>query len=321
MKEKSNFPLVSIITPAYNAMPFLKTTIESVLNQEYPNLEHIVFDGGSTDNSIEVLKSYSHLTWFSEKDRGQSHAINKGFAIAKGEIIGWVNADDTYEPNAILDAVNFLVENPEYDLVGTDMNIIDENDNKIGITLSGELDALELLNSNPIKQTTVFMRRTIIDKLIGVKEEFHFVMDQELWLRIAMSGFKFKYLKGKVFANFRLVKGTKTFESGPEFILEWHNHVLNVLVNSYFDYLTQEQKNKLIKKSHSKLFFSKFLQSIERKERINMVKNFIFTIQKNPPIFRNLGLWKFLLFGLLDININRLNKFKKNEKGYDKRNI
>lgn len=320
MQEISTYPLVSIITPAYNAMPYLEKTIKSVLNQHYPNLEHIVMDGGSKDSSVETMKFYNHLTWFSEEDRGQSHALNKGFTLAKGEIIGWLNADDTYEPNAIRDAVNFFEQNPEYDLVGTDMFIIDENDQVIGRTPSGDLDPLELLSVNPIKQPTVFMRRRVIDQLQGVDEKLHYVMDQEFWLRAGMHGFKFKNLDGKVFANFRLMKGTKTFDMGPLFTQEWHALTSKVLEEPFFNKLPQQQKRKILNASHAKVYLAKMLQSVEQKNKPAIIRYFFQTVLESPKIMANRGLWKFLVFGLIGKKVDRLKKFRTNEEDYAKRN-
>src|SRR6058998_2090201 len=101
-------PGFSIITPSFNQARFLEENIQSVLTQAGVSVEHIVVDGGSTDGTVEILKSYPHLRWISEPDRGQSHALNKGFRMATGEILGWLNADDSYEPSAVAEAVAAL---------------------------------------------------------------------------------------------------------------------------------------------------------------------------------------------------------------------
>ena len=105
MTVSREYPLVSVVTPSYNQGRYIEETIQSVLNQDYFRIEHIVVDGGSTDETLSVLKKYPHLKWVSEPDRGQSHAINKGFQIAKGEIAAWLNSDDTYLPGAVTAAV------------------------------------------------------------------------------------------------------------------------------------------------------------------------------------------------------------------------
>jgi glycosyltransferase involved in cell wall biosynthesis len=310
--EYKSLPFVSIITPAYNAMPYLKTTIESVLNQEYPNLEHIVFDGGSRDNSVEILKSYSHLIWVSEKDRGQSHALNKGFAIAKGEIIGWLNADDTYTPGAINKAVSFLLNHPEFDMVGTDVNIIDENDIITGKAIGGDTDAVELLKWNVIKQPSLFMRKTVLDKLKGVNEDFHYIMDQEFWVRAYMNGFTYKYLPGECYANFRLIKGTKTFDAGPAFNEEWHNYTLEIINQPYYDFLSVSQKNTILSYSFMKLNFSKMQLAFSKDEKLRAIKYYFTTIWSQPSIVLNLSLTKLLILGLINRKHNMLTKFEKN---------
>ena len=106
-------PLVSIVTPSYNQSQFLEKTIQSVLNQNYPNLEYIVIDGGSTDGSLEIIRKFENdlSAWISEADQGQAHAINKGFQMASGEILAWINSDDVYHPGAVKEAVSFLLEN------------------------------------------------------------------------------------------------------------------------------------------------------------------------------------------------------------------
>jgi glycosyltransferase involved in cell wall biosynthesis len=310
--ENKSLPFVSIITPAYNAMPFLKTTIESVLNQEYPNLEHIVFDGGSKDNSVEILKSYSHLTWVSEKDRGQSHALNKGFAIAKGEIIGWLNADDTYTLGAINKAVSFLLNHPEVDMVGTDVNIIDENDIVIGKAIGGDTDAVELLKWNVIKQPSLFMRKTVLDKLKGVNEDFHYIMDQEFWVRAFMNGFTYKYLPRECYANFRLIRGTKTFDAGPAFNEEWHNYTLEIINQPYYDFLSASQKNTILSYSFMKFNFSKMQLAFSKDEKLKAIKHYFTTILSQPSIVLNLSLTKLLVLGLINKKHNMLTKFEKN---------
>ncbi len=105
---------ISVVTPSYNQGPYLEKTILSVIEQGYPNLEYIIIDGGSTDNSLEIIKKYErHLSyWVSEKDRGQSHAINKGFGHAGGDLFGWLNSDDFYAPDALKTAAEVYQANP-----------------------------------------------------------------------------------------------------------------------------------------------------------------------------------------------------------------
>ena len=127
-------PLVSILTPSYNQGRFLEQTIQSVLSQDFPDMEYIIVDGGSTDDSVEIIKRYANRLawWVSETDQGQTDAINKGFAHASGEIFAWLNSDDTYQPGAITQAVESLLAHPEASLVYGDANLIDEHGRLMG---------------------------------------------------------------------------------------------------------------------------------------------------------------------------------------------
>jgi glycosyltransferase involved in cell wall biosynthesis len=307
----NNKPLVSIITPSYNAMPFLKATVESIKSQNYPNLEHIVMDGGSTDDSIEYLKTQKHIDWTSEKDRGQSHAINKAFAKVKGDIIGWLNADDTYEPETLNTIVKYFMENPEVDFLHSDINIIDEDGEFIGITKAGPFSVGELLIKNKIKQPTLFFRRKIIDELKGVDEKLHYVMDMELWLRMGIKGYKDHYFEGKRLANFRLCKGTKTFEDGPKFLNEWHD-VLNVYFNKpFFKNVPKEVKENALRVNRSSYQIDLMRNSMDDKNKKEGLKHFVNAVTIDTKILLNKGLWKFLVLGILGKTPDRLNKFKK----------
>src|SRR5262249_45140624 len=118
VNQPSYTPLVSIVTPSFNQGRFIRETIESVLLQDYPNLEYMVIDGGSTDETVSILERYrDRFFWVSEPDRGQAHAINKGWKRAKGDILAWLNSDDMYLPGAISNAARYLVDHPEIGLV------------------------------------------------------------------------------------------------------------------------------------------------------------------------------------------------------------
>jgi glycosyltransferase involved in cell wall biosynthesis len=216
----SKYPLVSIVTPAYNAMPFILETIESVQCQDYPAIEHIIMDGGSTDGTQEILAKNPCLTWRSEPDKGQSEALNKGFRMARGEIIGWLNADDTYQPGAVSYAVEYLQTHPDVDLVYSDVQVIDEHNQPVRLAKAEPFTFERLLVTNIVKQPTVFMRKRVLDALGGVKENLHYVMDYEFWLRAGAS-FNLHYLPGITLANFRYCIGTKSHERPTDFLLEW----------------------------------------------------------------------------------------------------
>jgi GT2 family glycosyltransferase len=183
-------PLVSIITPSYNQASYLEQTIQSVLEQDYPRIEYLVIDGGSTDNSVEIIKKYAdHLVyWVSEKDSGQAEAINKGLARAKGEILAWLNSDDYYLPNTISAVVKCFEENPDVVMVYGDMLAVDGNGQTINVIKYKQLSLEDLLCFQIIGQSSVFFRYATLEKTGLLDTSFHFMLDHHLWIRLAQQG-------------------------------------------------------------------------------------------------------------------------------------
>jgi glycosyltransferase involved in cell wall biosynthesis len=309
--ESRSYPLVSVVTPSYNALPYLVENIESVQTQNYPAIEHIVIDGASTDGTQEVLQQYPHLVWVSEPDRGQSDALNKGFRQAKGDIIGWLNADDTYQPGAIAKAVEFLMAHPGVDIVYSDLQVIDESSRPVGITKSQPFDLFLLPLKNYIKQPTIFMRRQVIEKLGGLNEDLHYVMDREFWLRAGLADFKMHYLTGQVLANFRLCQGTKSFEQTPKFRTEWLQIIEMAFQDSRFDPMPEAAKKRILRKNKASYYVACMVQSVERRERIKMFRYLVGAAAHDWTILANRGTWRFVGQGILGLDVDRLKKFKK----------
>jgi glycosyltransferase involved in cell wall biosynthesis len=256
-------PLVSIITPSFNSGDYLDQAIESVINQKYPNLEHLIIDGGSTDNTLDILRQHaSHVTWVSEPDDGQADALNKGFQRAKGEVIGWLNADDSYQPNAIQQAVRYLQQQPEISLVYGHFNFIDQH-NRITYTHKVAKFSKEgLLYGNIIPNAGMFFRRQIIEELGGVNPQLHYVMDWEFVLRVALR-YRIRQVPA-VWGNFRIVAGTKSVEHTDRF---WPEiiPVLDEISNQVADFKSHRQRA---------LFFAHLLGAIEfaRHDRLSQTK-------------------------------------------------
>ncbi|OGO38380.1 MAG: hypothetical protein A2W35_04000 [Chloroflexi bacterium RBG_16_57_11] len=201
----TSLPLVSIVTPSYNQARFLETTIRSVLDQDYPNLEYIIVDGGSTDGSREIIERYDDRLawWVSERDQGQTDAINKGFSRARGEILAWLNSDDTYQPGAISEAVAFLQAHPQVGMVYGDANLIDESGQVIGRFPARQTDYRRLKRGYVhIPQQASFFRTSLWRQVGPLDTTFFFAMDYDLWVRISRLA-PIKYLP-RLWANFRL---------------------------------------------------------------------------------------------------------------------
>ncbi len=180
-------PLVSIITPSYNQVRYLEDTIQSVLQQDYPNLEYIVVDGGSTDGSLEVIERYKDKLawWVSEPDQGQADAINKGFRKASGEIIAWLNSDDLYLPGAISSAVELFQENPTLGVIYGDAVSADADGRLLNELRFSNWGTRDFLQFNIICQPAVFMKRSIVEKIGYLDASFHFFLDHQLWIRLS----------------------------------------------------------------------------------------------------------------------------------------
>lgn len=202
--------LVSIITPTFNQARYIEQTIQSVLSQDYPHIEYLVVDGGSSDGTIDILKKYeARLRWTSERDRGQTDAINKGFGRARGDILAWINSDDTYEPGAVAAAVEYLREHPEVGMVYGDCNYIDESGKVIGKFHSAQTDYRLLRRGyTHIPQQTMFFRARLWEDVGPLDPSFYFAMDYDLWTRIAARA-QIKYVPA-IQANFRLHSSGKT---------------------------------------------------------------------------------------------------------------
>lgn len=179
-------PLVSIVTPCFNTARYLAETIESVLAQDYPRIEYIVMDGGSTDETLEILRSYGdRLAWSSRPDRGAADAINRGFAEARGEIFAYLNADDVYLPGAITSAVRAFEENPEAQVIYGGGIWIDENGERLRPYPVRDFDAARLARECFICQPASFLRREAFENAGGLDPALQLTFDYELWMRLA----------------------------------------------------------------------------------------------------------------------------------------
>lgn len=187
-------PKITIVTPSFNQGAFIEKTIKSVLDQNYSNLEYIIIDGGSTDETVEIIKKYEDKIncWISEKDNGQSNAINKGFAKATGEIYAWLNSDDILLPGALDKVAEVAMSNPHYGAYVGKRQRRAIDGTYIGVTIPNDMTTKGLLEHNAhIGQSACFFRSDIFKQVDGVDETLHFPMDFDLWLKISQVS-KFK---------------------------------------------------------------------------------------------------------------------------------
>jgi glycosyltransferase involved in cell wall biosynthesis len=212
----SSLPRVTIVTPSYNQAEFLEATIVSVLSQDYPNLEYMVVDGGSTDGSVSIIEKYADrlACWISERDSGQSSAINKGWQRATGEIVAYLNSDDTYLPGAIRTAVEFMTAHPDVGIAYGDCLAIDERGNTIEKYQASPFDLDETIRRcrTPIPQPGAFIRANVLHTIGLLDESLHMAMDFDLWLRTALR-YRLEYLPVTL-ATYRLHPASKSRSQG-----------------------------------------------------------------------------------------------------------
>ncbi|HUK18880.1 MAG TPA: glycosyltransferase family 2 protein [Bryobacteraceae bacterium] len=202
-------PLVSIVTPCFNAARFLEETIESVLGQDYPALEYVVMDGGSEDGTRKILERYEgRLRWRSEQDRGQADAVNRGFGLTGGEIFAFLNADDTYQPGAVTRAVEGFARNPEAAVVYGDAWHVDEDGRRLSRYPVEPFDAARLARRCIVCQPAAFIRRDAFAECGGLDARLQFALDYDLWIRLAQKHSLVKI--DAVLAHSRLHAGAKT---------------------------------------------------------------------------------------------------------------
>lgn len=217
---------LSIVTPSFNQGEFIEETILSVKNQDYEvipspqssppggegrvrGIEHIVIDGGSTDGTIGILRKYPYLSWISEPDKGQADAINKGFKMAKGEIVAWLNSDDTYLQGSLSVVCEYFAAHPDVDMVFGDCNKIDQDGKTIGAIKGHPFNLTHLIPRNCIPQPAAFFKRFFLERIGCLDTGYRHAFDYDYWIRIGLAGGKIDYLP-KTLANFRLHEGSKT---------------------------------------------------------------------------------------------------------------
>ncbi|GEO03215.1 hypothetical protein AAE02nite_08790 [Adhaeribacter aerolatus] len=221
-QSKLFYPKISIITPSFNQGQYLEQTILSVVEQDYPNLEYIIIDGGSTDNSVEIIKKYANKItfWVSEPDKGQSDAINKGMKVATGDIINWLNSDDYYESDSLFKVAEAF-DKPGTQIVAGRSKIF-SGQNEVLYTSQGtdiyKNNLAKTIGWARIDQPETFFRKEVIEKIGPLDNRLHYIMDRDWWIK-----YLFNYGLDKVsqipdiLVNFRLHQESKTVSQASGF--------------------------------------------------------------------------------------------------------
>jgi glycosyltransferase involved in cell wall biosynthesis len=219
-----NLPLVTVITPAYNQGMFLRDTIESVLSQDYPNIELLVLNDGSTDNTEEILKEYTgRIKWETQPNMGQTPTINKGWKQTTGEIITWLNSDDTYLPGAVKSGVDYLLLHPETGIVFADSVFTEADGTHLEKTRPvPPFKYVDFVTNceNPISQPSSFIRRSVMEKAGELDPKYYYFMDWDFWLRAGLYC-KIDHVE-EVWSTYRLHAESKTVSQSKKAAPELH---------------------------------------------------------------------------------------------------
>jgi glycosyltransferase involved in cell wall biosynthesis len=239
MKKNQKWPKISVITPSYNQGQFIEETIKSVIEQNYPNLEYIIIDGGSTDNSVSIIKKYAKkypkiIRWVSEKDRGQSDAINKGLRMSTGEILCYLNSDDCFTKKTLFKVAEFFRKNPHAEWLTGDYKIVNDKGKEMhsSIGLYKKLwrkfpYKFTLLLTNYINQPSTFWKRKVYEKVGEFEVKYRYNMDFDYWIRIFNAGFRLYVLEEKL-SEFRIHRGS----INSDYYREQFDHML-LLIKKY----------------------------------------------------------------------------------------
>lgn len=269
-------PSISIVTPSFNQGQYIEKTILSIINQNYPKLEYIIIDGGSTDNTEEIIKKYEqHITyWVSEKDNGQSDAINKGLAKCTGDIFNWLNSDDYLAEGALLKIAHHFIHHPETEMLCGWCSFIDESNSKEAFRHRTELfeTAEETLVQQRINQPASFYRLPVIKQLGGINAALHYVMDLDLWFRYLIQFGQFKILLVEdLLAYFRLHNASKTtrliakFREEEKLLMHQLMKVLQLPKSLSSFFLPAKEYPQQVKWDNLKIDKKKFVNSICKK--------------------------------------------------------
>ena len=274
---------VSIVTPSWNYGRFMRDCVESVMKQGYDDFEHLIFDAGSTDETLLLLQEYPHVRLVVEPDKGMSDAINKGFNIATGDLVMWLNADDRLKPGALRAVVAFAQAHPDADVIYGCWDFIDESGERIRtMTLFPFNHNMLLYLGCYIGSTATFLRRaTVLNSGERLNIRFNYVMDGEFYARLAYKGFKFKYM--------------------PSVIADFRVHGGNLSLANYGKTSIDDNLRLQYQYSETRAYRRTYSKQVFKDENLNQVMDGV--------LFYFYRGWKFLLKKLYQSKLRRLEDF------------
>lgn len=284
-----SFPKISIITPSYNQGEYLEQTIDSVLSQNYPNLEYFVFDGGSTDNSVEVIKKYEkHITyWESQKDKGQSDAINKGLVRSTGEIINWLNSDDYYEKDTFQIITEKFKEKPKT-LAFLGKSRLFEGNKTVNYSQGTDIypnNLAKTIGWARIDQPETFFHASAVQKMGLLDTNLHYLMDRDWWMKFLFYfGLENVTKTDDILVNFRLHESSKTVSQSADFEKDSYKYYANLArmhdLLSYAEFLEEEME-------FDKTYYIKNLE-VQDKSLVEQILNYYILLRGNEFYAQNI---------------------------------
>ena len=280
-----NFPLISIVTPSLDQEPYIEETIRSVLLQGYPNIQYIIIDGGSKDKSLEIIRKYEHWIdyWVSEPDKGQGHAINKGFTKASGQLFAYINSDDLYEPNAFYSVAIHLLRNNDLQLIAGECVVFNEKSIKRIIKPWWPMSLSYFIKktySSTFAQPSSFWTRHIYLKAGEIDQSLHFCFDREFFLRLGLLGVRPIFI-GSILSRFREHANSKTVSNAANF----HRESISILEKySQTCGIPNWKTEKWKKRMKNEIEYSEVFSLWKKEGRIKAIKIFLKMILKTPSL-------------------------------------
>jgi glycosyltransferase involved in cell wall biosynthesis len=300
MPDGSEWPRISIVTPSYNQGQFIEETIRSVLLQGYPNLEYIIIDGGSTDNSVEIIKKYEPwiFYWVSESDRGQAHAINKGFRNSSGKITAFLNSDDVYLPVSLAFIAELFSTNLQGDFICGKTRFIDANSSpKEGFSelFNVEINYQTMTEECHIAQPSTFFRSIAFQEIGFFNESLQYCFDYDFWLRAFLAGMIFVSSQ-EVLSSYRLHDSTKTASAYPEgkFDRDFISIYQSALAKRDINFEIRSGLRRGLAIAVTLLFIHLEASKGIKNARLNVIK----IIRQTPEVLLNKGFYKTLLIAI-----------------------